>query len=124
MSISSATNQEIIPLSTGVFGCFFETRTGFLRRIRTGSCEVIRMIYGAVRDHNWDTIVPEISIESHLQEDNSFYLAYSAQCLNPENIFRWTGEITAQAGTLNFRFSGEAQRDFEKNRIGLCVLHP
>src|SRR5206468_11710487 len=93
-------------------------------RIRTGVCGIIRMSYSAVRDHIWETIDPEISIESDLQEDNSFYLGYSAQCLNPENIFRSTGEITAQAGTMNFRFSGEAQRGFEKNRIGLCVLHP
>jgi D-apionolactonase len=124
MLVPSDTDQGVIRLSTRTFTCFFETHTGFLRRIKTGNTEIIRMIYGAVRDHNWDTVEPRISIEGHSQQNDSFHLGYIARCLKPENIFQWTGEIAAQAGTLTFRFSGEARTDFEKNRIGLCVLHP
>ena len=34
---------------------------GDLRYIRLGNHEIIRRIYVAVRDHNWDTILPQLS---------------------------------------------------------------
>ena len=47
--------SEIIPLQTRKFSCFFQTSTGFLRRVKSSGVEVIRAIYGTLRDKNWDT---------------------------------------------------------------------
>ena len=48
---------------------------GFLRYISHGDTEIIRMINLTVRDHNWHTIVPEITsekIESSADRYGSF----------------------------------------------------
>jgi hypothetical protein len=54
-----------------------KTDTGFIRRIRVGNVEVIRAIYGAVRDHNW---VPAITVTALEQERDRFLLRFSARC--------------------------------------------
>jgi D-apionolactonase len=38
-------------------------RSGELRYIKSRDSEIIRSIYSTVRDRNWRTIVPQISIE-------------------------------------------------------------
>jgi hypothetical protein len=62
-------SNRLIPLYTEALECFFETDTGFIRRIRVGNIEVIRAIYGAVRDHNWATILPAITVITLEQEE-------------------------------------------------------
>jgi len=43
-----------VSLKAGELQCLYET--GKLRYIRRGETELIRMIYGAVRDDNWGTL--------------------------------------------------------------------
>src|SRR6516225_2822770 len=47
-----------IPLRTRTLSCVFETDTGYLRPVKITGVEVLRAIYGAVRDRNWDTVLP------------------------------------------------------------------
>ena len=70
--------SEIIPLQTRKFSCFFQTSTGFLRRVKTSGVEVIRAIYGTVRDKNWDTVEPRLEIERIEQGPDSFLLQFTA----------------------------------------------
>ena len=58
--MTNQTYPEQIPLQTRKFSCFFEPSTGFLRRVKSSGVEVIRSIYGAVRDKNWDTVEPRL----------------------------------------------------------------
>jgi hypothetical protein len=45
----------------GDLTCLYEA--GNLRYIKCGDVELLRMIYPAVRDENWETIIPTIEDE-------------------------------------------------------------
>lgn len=98
---------------------------GDLRYIKWGEHEILRRVYAAVRDRNWDTIPAQFSnLEFSIQED-SFHISYDATHREREIDFVWRGEITGdEAGTIRFTFDGEARSTFLRNRIGFCVLHP
>jgi D-apionolactonase len=115
---------EIIPLQTRKFSCFFQTSTGFLRRVKSSGVEVIRAIYGTVRDKNWDTIESRLEIERIEQGHDSFALHFSAHHEEDPISFSWKGTIEGRGGVLEFTFDGRAKKSFLRNRIGICVLHP
>ena len=50
---------------------------GALRYISTGSNELIRMIYAAVRDRDWLTIAPVIRDQKIEKNENSFRISFS-----------------------------------------------
>jgi hypothetical protein len=77
--MNMAALNRLVPLYTEAFECFFETDTGFVRRIRVGNLEVIRAIYGAVRDHDWAAILPVITVTALEQERDRFLLLFSAR---------------------------------------------
>jgi hypothetical protein len=118
------TEEKVIPLQTKEIACFFETDTGFLRCIQSGGVEVVRAIYGAVRDHNWGTVRPQIDIEQLVTETDLFRVEFRVRCEASEISFWWNGTVVGKGGSLFFRFDGEARSTFRKNRIGLCILHP
>ena len=99
---------------------------GFLRRIKYGDVEVIRMIYMALRDHNWNTFGHVIQNEEIEKLASGFRIKY--ECFNEsdkEKIFKWTVEILGKEdGEISFEIYGEALKDVLKNRAGLCILHP
>jgi hypothetical protein len=98
---------------------------GDLRYICWGEHEILRRIYAAVRDRNWNTIPAELSNLKLEIGENSFRVSYDALHLEREMDFVWRGEITGDAaGTIRFTFDGEARSTFLRNRIGFCVLHP
>jgi hypothetical protein len=112
-------------LRAGPLEMLFDPADGFLRRIRLGEREVLRGIYGAVRDHNWGTVPAELHLESSRVGADSFQLEFSSRHRRAEVDFSWHGSITGGAdGTLVYEFDGKAGATFRKNRIGLCVLHP
>lgn len=123
MSVQRPSENRIF-LKTSEFSCFFEPQTGFLRQVAVNGCEVIRAIYGAVRDQNWDTIQPKIVVSPISQSDDHFCLEFQVECSSAAIEFRWNGTIEGNVGTLFFKFAGEAISTFKKNRIGLCLLHP
>lgn len=98
---------------------------GDLRRVRLGSTEIIRRIYGAVRDEHWATIPGELSDVVLDAADDRFSLRYVSDHREGGLHFRWRASIDGHAdGTIHVRFDGEALTTFLRNRIGLCVLHP
>jgi hypothetical protein len=103
----------------------FEPDLAFLRYLRIGDREIVRGIYAAVRDRNWDTIAPRVSNLHLHQRDDGFLLTFDVECREREVDFRWKGEITGDpTGRVTFRMDGEARSTFKRNRIGFCVLHP
>lgn len=114
---------DVKHLKAGPLDLVYET--GFLRFLRIGKDEVLRMIYYAVRDQNWDTIDGVIHDLDIQQDKNRFTISYSSiHQKGPVNISfncRITGN---EKGSITFSIRGVAATSFEKNRIGFCVLHP
>jgi D-apionolactonase len=114
-----------LSLRAGNVTMSFDPDSAFLRQVRLGEHEVVRAIYGAVRDRNWDTVparvmnlIPEIRTDS-------FCLTFEVECRQGEIDFFWRGLISGETdGTVTCQFDGEARSSFLRNRIGLCVLHP
>lgn len=112
-------------LRSGPVTLLFEPDTGFLRQIRIGDHEVVRAIYAAVRDRNWDTIPVQISNLASETGPDTFQVKFEAVCKQGEIDFCWKGTITGDAqARVTYRLEGEARSTFLKNRVGLCVLHP
>jgi len=112
-------------LRCGSIDVDFDPAGGWLRRAQVDGAEVVRAIYGAVRDCHWGTVPPRIHALSIVEADGGFRISFAAECVASAIDFRWRGEIAGEAsGTLRFSFSGEAGIGFWRNRIGLCVLHP
>ena len=99
---------------------------GFLRRITYDGTEVLRMIYFALRDHNWVTIRSEIENEDLRSSDSAFDITYDCVQLHGGTIvMEWKGRIAGKPdGTIVFEIQGIAKENFKKNRAGFCVLHP
>lgn len=112
-------------LRCGLLEAEFDPATGWLRRVRVGSHEVIRAIYGALRDRNWGTVPSRLHQPCVDQGSGAFRVSFEVECVAPNLEFRWHGAIIGEEnGVLTFHFAGEALTGFWKNRIGLCVLHP
>jgi D-apionolactonase len=113
------------PIQAGPLTMLFEPGTGFLRYVRLGDHEIIRAIYAAVRDKNWNTLHAAISNLEMTIRENQFSIRFQADCVKEEINFVYRVEITgAGNGTLSYHFQGEARSDFWRNRIGICLLHP
>jgi len=111
-------------LRAGPLSALFEPDLGFLRYLRYGNREVVRGIYGAVRDEQWGTIDPHVSELIVEQAPGSFHVRFTVDCRAGDIDFRWSGEITGNPAMLRFSLTGAAGRSFRTNRTGLCLLHP
>jgi hypothetical protein len=98
---------------------------GDVRHVHVGGREVVRRIYGAVRDHAWRTIPARIDGFALDRGADGFRCRYRAEHRQDAVAFVWEAAIEGSAdGTLTFAFDGVAEATFERNRIGLCLLHP
>jgi len=120
------TNSELpalIPFQAGQLSGAYEA--GKLRYLRIGDTEVLRMIYPAIRDRNWETAPAQITNEKIAIEADSFSIEYTARYQLNEVDYQANYRITGDAnGGLSVEMHGEALSTFWRNRIGLCVLHP
>lgn len=114
-----------LALRAGPLQLLYEPDSGFVRRVRRGEREVLRGIYAAVRDHNWDT-VPGTLVEIRREiRDDAFLLAFECRHRRSDVDFLWRGSVSGTAdGVVRYSFAGEALSSFRRNRIGFCVLHP
>lgn len=114
---------EKIKLHAGQLDLVYEN--GFLRYIRLGDDEVIRLINHAVRDFNWGTADFKITNQKIIKNANSFHIEYTAQIDQDDIQFVWNCEIKGtEDSTIQFTIEGEALSTFKRNRIGFTVLHP
>ncbi len=112
-----------IPLRAGNLTLFYAQ--GFIRYIKLGENEVLRMINHMVRDHNWNTIPQRIYDEQIDQKENSFRIFYRCEVALAPVHFYWECEIIgSEESNITFRISGKALSSFKRNRIGFTVLHP
>ncbi|HEX8059596.1 MAG TPA: hypothetical protein VF473_01610 [Cyclobacteriaceae bacterium] len=99
---------------------------GFVRYIRAGEIEIIRNIYFALRDNNWATASIVRSDERISVTPKNFEIAYTAtNVVDGEEVFRWYVKILgSENGEIDFAVDGECLAPFNRNRAGICVLHP
>lgn len=118
--------SENMQLSAGPLVMDFDPTTAWLRSLRVGTTEILRGIFAAVRDQDWNTLPMTIRNLQCAQRTDGFTLSFVAACLADQDVvFEWQGEIIGNnLGTVSFEFNGRVLEDFRKNRIGLCVLHP
>ncbi len=114
---------EKVALKAGKFDLLYEN--GFLRYIKLGQQEVLRMINHAVRDHNWRTIPLRIFNEKIVKSEKSFSIRYHAEAQQGDINFLWHCTIEGREdNSVLFTIDGEALTNFRRNRIGFTVLHP
>ncbi|MFM1768725.1 MAG: hypothetical protein RJA22_1254 [Verrucomicrobiota bacterium] len=112
-------------LRAGPLSLLFEPDTAFLRQVRLGDHEVVRAVYAAVRDQNWATIPPVVRVTTQEVGPDGFRLAFEVRCRRGPVDYAWQGVVTGEAtGRIHFSFDGLAHSQFQRNRIGLCILHP
>ncbi len=118
-------NPRFLTLRAGPLTLEYDPTAGDLRYLRWGESEIVRRVYAAVRNENWFTVPATLTeIERDIQSD-SFRIVYDVQHTHDIVDFRWRGTITGSAeGVVTFDFDGESHSDFQRNRIGICVLHP
>jgi D-apionolactonase len=99
---------------------------GFLRYLKLGETEVLRMIYFAIRDANWGNYQPTFYDEVIEKRDNSFEIKYKANYFeNGVEFFNWNVSIIGlDTDEIHFEIEGEAKQEFMTNRAGFCILHP
>ena len=98
---------------------------GFLCAFSVNSDEVLRRIYVAFRDRNWNTARIDITDESVRSEADSFVIDYKWQV--DDFGIQMVGNVRIEGqrdGSITFDFYGKATDTFWRNRIGFCVLHP
>src|SRR5579859_6128541 len=68
-----------------------------LRYVKLGEIELVRRIYVAVRDRNWNTI-PGVPSEVEVTEDeDSFEVRFEVRHTGHETDFSWAGAIVGTA---------------------------
>ncbi|MBM3848114.1 MAG: hypothetical protein FJ405_17730, partial [Verrucomicrobia bacterium] len=98
---------------------------GDLRYVTWDGREVIRRIYAAVRDHDWNTVPGVISDLDVQSTGAGFHVRYVSTHRQDDIHFVWRADIRGgDDGSIRFTFDGEAKSTFRRNRIGFCVLHP
>jgi D-apionolactonase len=122
---SGAGPARSLQLRAGPLAMFFEPDQVFLRHIRLDDREVLRGIYVAVRDRNWNTVTPRITDLLEEIGERSFRLSWQAECRQGAVAFTWQGQLTGdETGRVRYSMDGKASSTFLRNRIGFCVLHP
>jgi hypothetical protein len=105
---------------------------GELRYLRVAGVEVLRRVYGAVRDTAWGTVPGVVSNCEIENRADGFSVQFVSTHQANEIDFVWRGRIEAKFTTrgdaidadIVFSMDGEAHSTFLTNRVGLCVLHP
>ena len=98
---------------------------GDLRYVRLGAREILRRVYVAVRDHNWNTIAGVLANRRIEQDAAGFRVSFDCVHQQGDIDFAWHGTLSGDAtGTIRYVMEGEVRATFRRNRIGICVLHP
>ena len=128
--VANLTGENVISLRAGSLSMSFDKELACLRHVsftaEDGShVEVIRGVYAVVRNQNWDSIPSVIRNLRLDQKSDRFQLTWETVCRQDDIDFEWAGTIVGKPNAeVTFHFDGKAISNFDRNRIGICVLHP
>jgi hypothetical protein len=115
--------QELRPLRAGPVSAVLDQAD--LRYVKHGNLEIVRRVYVAVRDRNWNTIPGTLTDLEVQSREDSFDVRFRVRHDGPGIGFAWEGSIRGTPdGEITYAMDGRGLRDMLYNRIGLCVLHP
>jgi hypothetical protein len=99
---------------------------GDVRYYRVAGREILRRVYVAVRNEEWETLPAAVSgFQVHRAADGSARARYQARATAGAIEFSWAGSIELDhTGALTYRMDGTAGSRFDYARIGLNILHP
>jgi hypothetical protein len=119
----TAAPPEIREVRAGNLTAIFTN--GDLRFVRRGPVEVVRRVYMAVRDLDWNTLPGEYEDQEIVAGPDSFLIRYTRRDRDAGIDYRWHAEITGTAdGVITYRMRGTALTGFPYAKIGICVHHP
>ncbi|MHB9024478.1 MAG: hypothetical protein ACYC7E_09915 [Armatimonadota bacterium] len=96
---------------------------GELRYLRVGEREIVRRIYFAAREMDFDTAMPTFTKVDVQDGGDHFTIQLDAVCAGPTIDFRWHGIIEGTAeGKVTFSVQGLSPNGFQSPRVGICVL--
>jgi hypothetical protein len=100
-----------------------------LRALSWGKSELIHAIVMAVRDRNWGTVPPRLTVLENQVSGTEVSVRFACVHESHEVGFSWEGAVRARVTsgrscTVTYEMVGRATRAFLANRVGLCVLHP
>lgn len=97
---------------------------GEMRYLMVGDQEIARRVYVAIRDGEWDTIMPNLTACEVHKQAQGFTIDIKAECRRGDIDYRWQGHIVGTPeGKLTFHVKGKSYSDFSSNRMGICVLY-
>ena len=112
-----------IRLRAGDFGLVLVG--GDLRYLCASGTEVVRRVYVAVRDLNWNTLPGVIEGLQVRDGGNSFDVTFVCRHRFGPIDYRWSAAIIGdRSGCIRYEMSGEALTRFPYAKIGICVHHP
>jgi D-apionolactonase len=105
----------VTTLQTGSLRAIYDE--GELRGVYWNDHLVLSRLYAAVRDASWATLEGTVVEERITPEQITFTMRHTHVL--------WDGTIALlPEGGFTFTFAGEVTREFRRNRIGFCLLHP
>ncbi|HMG89435.1 MAG TPA: hypothetical protein VK589_05235 [Chryseolinea sp.] len=123
--LHGSAERKIDPVQLRAGSLTLQYEAGFLRYIKVGETEVLRMINYNIRDHNWVTIPMAISDEKIEQDSNGFRISYRSESKLGDIRYHWKCLMRGdEDSTIVFEVEGEAMSSFKRNRLGCTVLHP
>lgn len=98
---------------------------GVIRYVKFGETEIVRRVYMALRDQNWNTIPTTYSNWNHKIGADSFRISFTGENKIEDINYKWDGSIVGEStGQISYSMNGVVQSGFKKRIIGLCALFP
>ena len=123
-SPGATTGARHTVVRAGALSATFDHGSGALRWLRLGDVELLRGVHGTVRPADWRTVEPVLEGVSVMPGEERTTVRFCARHEDGDAAFEWRGSVTLEPYRVRYRFDGVALSAFERNRIGLCVLHP
>jgi hypothetical protein len=103
-----------------------EIRGDEVSEIRYDGVYLLRAIRPVVRDRDWNTVPVEVVAQQPLDDGTRVvtHLRFAADGIAYEATVGLRLGVGERGGDLTVEFDGRALVGFERNRIGLVVLHP
>jgi D-apionolactonase len=115
--------SELRTLRAGPFECALDGPD--LRYLRFGGIELVRRVYLAVRDANWNTIADSERQIDVTESGDGFLATCRLRHVRGPIDFEWQGRIEGLPdGTVVYELDGLCHSAFDYAKIGLCVHHP
>lgn len=95
-----------------------------VRWVRLDGVEIVRRLYVAVRDQNWDTVTPTVLEREVISSSDRVEIRLRVRHVGTV-CFEWEGEISlTKSGVITFGIQGRHLNRQRYNRIGIVIHHP